>query len=53
MYGNVLGIAIWFAGQIFGSAHTVEELVRLLRRRPVTGSDIFDLQIEEKTRNGI
>ena len=25
--------------------HTVEELIRLLRRRPVTGSDIFDLQI--------
>jgi predicted nucleic acid-binding protein len=26
-------------------AHTVEELVRPLRRRPVTGGDIFDLQI--------
>jgi toxin-antitoxin system PIN domain toxin len=26
-------------------AHTVEELTRLLRRRPVTGGDIFDLQI--------
>ena len=26
-------------------AHIVEELIRLLRRRPVTGGDIFDLQI--------
>ena len=26
-------------------AHTVEELIRLVRRRPVTGGDIFDLQI--------
>jgi hypothetical protein len=26
-------------------AHTVEELIRLLRRRPVTGGGIFDLQI--------
>jgi predicted nucleic acid-binding protein len=26
-------------------AHTVEEFIRLLRRRPVTGGDIFDLQI--------
>jgi predicted nucleic acid-binding protein len=25
--------------------HTVEELIGLLRRRPVTGGDIFDLQI--------
>jgi hypothetical protein len=25
--------------------HTVEELLRLLRRRPVIGGDIFDLQI--------
>jgi predicted nucleic acid-binding protein len=25
--------------------HTVEELIRLLRRRPVIGGDIFDLQI--------
>ena len=26
-------------------AHIVEELIRLLRRRPVTDGDIFDLQI--------
>ena len=26
-------------------AQTVEELIRLVRRRPVTASDIFDLQI--------
>ena len=26
-------------------AHTVEELFRLVHRRPVTGGDIFDLQI--------
>jgi uncharacterized protein len=26
-------------------AHTVEELIRLVRRQPVTGGDIFDLQI--------
>jgi predicted nucleic acid-binding protein len=26
-------------------AHTVEELIRLLRRQPVIGADIFDLQI--------
>jgi hypothetical protein len=26
-------------------AHTVEEPIRLLRRRPVTGGDTFDLQI--------
>ena len=25
--------------------HTVEELMRMLRRRPVIGADIFDLQI--------
>ena len=34
--------------------HTVEELLRLLRRRPVTGGDIFDLQIVATMRvNGI
>jgi predicted nucleic acid-binding protein len=26
-------------------AQTVEELIRLVRRRPVTAGDIFDLQI--------
>jgi hypothetical protein len=26
-------------------AHTVEELIRMLLRRPVIGGDIFDLQI--------
>jgi len=26
-------------------AHTVEELIQLLRRQPVTGADVFDLHI--------
>lgn len=26
------------------AAHTVEELIRLVRRRPATGGDVFDLQ---------
>ena len=35
-------------------AHIVEELIRLLRRRPVIGGDIFDLQIlATMTVNGI
>ena len=34
-----------FSARFARAAHAVEELIRLVRRRPVTGGDIFDLQI--------
>jgi uncharacterized protein len=41
----VISSLLGFLRVLPGPTHTVEELIRLLRRRPITDGDIFDLQI--------